>query len=155
MYSFKNGEGFENLEELASLKKQIEEFRLQDKLGKHNFHQNLEKRLEPITDTIKDTSDFLTKTFTETSIKNSKALEKLNEKVLEVMNDKGMIAPYSALSLVNLFKPENKSQFKLIKELSSTDRNDFLIKTSAPVTLYSNMLTFRDSKKSFKLVGIF
>ena len=31
--------------------------------------------------------------------------------------------------------------------------NDFLINTSIPVTLYSNMLTLRDSNKSFKLDG--
>ena len=67
------------------------------------------------------------------------------------MNDKGMIAPYLASSLVNLFKPENKSQFKLTKDLSSTKMNDFKINESIPVTLYSNMLTFRDSNKSFKL----
>ena len=31
--------------------------------------------------------------------------------------------------------------------------NDFLINTSVPVTLDSNMLTFRDNNKSFKLEG--
>ena len=31
--------------------------------------------------------------------------------------------------------------------------NDFLINAGIPVTLYSNMLTFRDSNKSFKLDG--
>ena len=31
--------------------------------------------------------------------------------------------------------------------------NNFLINASIPVTLYSNMLTFRDSIESFKLVG--
>ena len=41
------------------------------------------------------------------------------------MNDKGMIAPYSASSLVNLSKLENKSQFRLIKDLYSTKMNDF------------------------------
>ena len=67
----------------------------------------------------------------------------LNEKNLELMNDKGMIAPYFASSLVKLFKPENKSQFRLMKDLNSTKMNDFLINTSVPVTLYSKMLTFR------------
>ena len=31
--------------------------------------------------------------------------------------------------------------------------NDFLIHGKIPVTLYSNMLTFRDSKSSFKTDG--
>ena len=39
------------------------------------------------------------------------------------MNDKGLIAPYLASSLVRLFTPENKSQFRLIKDPSSTQVN--------------------------------
>ena len=71
------------------------------------------------------------------------------------MNDKGIIAPYLASSLVNLFKQENKSQLRLIKDLNSTNMNDFLIHGKTPVTLYSNMLTFRESNKSFTLEGDF
>ena len=33
------------------------------------------------------------------------------------MYDKGLIAPYLASSLVSLFKPENKSQFRFKKTL--------------------------------------
>ena len=47
-----------------------------------------------MTDAIKRTSENLTNTVTETSINNNKAIENLNEKVLELVNDKGMIAPY-------------------------------------------------------------
>ena len=82
-----------------------------------NFHENRKKVFEPVTDTIENTSENLTKTTTESSIKNNKALELLNKKNLE-LNDKGMIAPYLASSLVNLFKPENKSQFRLIIDLN-------------------------------------
>ena len=64
-----------------------------------------------------------------------------------------MIAPCLASSFVNLFETENKSQSRLIKDLNSTKLNDFLINTSVPVTLYSNMLTFRDTNRSFKLDG--
>ena len=64
-----------------------------------------------------------------------------------------MIAPYLASSLVNLSKPENKSQFRLIKDLNSTKMNDFLIIGCIPVTLFSNMLTFRDNNNSFKMDG--
>ena len=55
-----------------------------------------------------------------------------------------MISPYLASSLVNLFKPENKSQFRSKKYLNSTTMNDFLINEGIPVTLFSNMLLFRD-----------
>ena len=72
---------------------------------------------------------------TETSIKNNKALENLNESVLERMNDKGMMAPCLTSSLVNIFKPENTSQFNLMKDPNSISMNDFLLNTSLPVTL--------------------
>ena len=113
----------------------------------------MKKLYEPFTDTFKDVSENITKTISENSIKNTKAISNLNEKVLELMNDKGMIAPYLAFSLVNVFKPENKSQFRLRKDVNSTKMNDFLIHGNIPVSLYSNMITFRDSNKSFKLDG--
>ena len=69
------------------------------------------------------------------------------------MNDKGVIAPYLAICLVNLFEPENKSQFGLRIDHKSTKMNDFLIHRKIPVTLFSNMITFRDSNKSFRLEG--
>ena len=105
-----------------------------------------------MTDAIKNTSEIVTKILTESSIHNKKPIENLNEKVLELMNVKGMIAPYLASSLVNLFTPENKSQFRLEKDLKSIKMKDFfLINGGIPITLFSNMLTFRD--KSFKLDG--
>ena len=64
-----------------------------------------------------------------------------------------MIAPSLTSSLAHLFKPENKSLFKLLKDSNSIRLNDFLINTSIPVTLNSKMLTFRDGNKSFKLDG--
>ena len=64
-----------------------------------------------------------------------------------------MIAPYLASSLVNLSKPENKSQFRLRKDTNSTKMNDFLKHGGIPVTLFGNMITFRHSNKSFKLEG--
>ena len=70
-----------------------------------------------------------------------------------MIDDKGLIAPYLASSLVNLFKPENKSQFRLKKDLNSTKMNDFLIIDGIPVTAFSNMITFRASNKPFKIDG--
>ena len=69
------------------------------------------------------------------------------------MNDEGMIAPYLAFSLVELFKTENKSQFRLRKDPNSTKMIDFLIHRNIPVTLFSNMISFRDSNKSLRLDG--
>ena len=64
-----------------------------------------------------------------------------------------MIAPILAFSLVNLFTPENKSQFRLLEDHISNRTSDFLINGGIPVTLYSNLLTFGDSNKSFKSDG--
>ena len=75
------------------------------------------------------------------------------KKFLELMNDKGMIAPFLASSLVEIFKSDNKSQFRLREDPDSTKINDILIHGNIPVTIFSNMITFRDSKKTFKLEG--
>ena len=153
LFPIKNREDLEKLKQLATLQNQVKAVKLQDKLEKQNFHENIKKLYEPLTDTIKDVSENITKTLTENSNNNNKAIENLNEKILELMNDSGLIAPYLASSLVNVFKPENKSQFRLKKDLNSTKMNDFLINEGIPVTLVSNMLIFRDSNKSFKLDG--
>ena len=64
-----------------------------------------------------------------------------------------MIAPNLPSSLVNLFKPENKSQFKIFKDPKSIWMQDYMINTSKPVTLYCNMLIFRDTINFFNLDG--
>ena len=65
--------------------------------------------------------------------------------------DKGLIAPYLASSLVEVFKSDNKSQFRLRKDPNSTKMNDFSIHGQIPITLFSNMLTFRETNKTFRL----
>ena len=153
MFPIRNIEDLQNLNEAVSLRNQVKVVRLQDKLGKQNFHENMEEVFEPLTDTFKKTSDNIAKTITENSINNNKAIENLNEKILELMNDKGMIAPYLTTSLVEVFKKDNKSQFRLRKDPNSTKMNDFLIHGNIPVTIFSNMITFRDSNKTFRLEG--
>ena len=153
LFPIKNREDLEKLKELATLQNQVKAVKKQDKLGKQNFHENIKKIYEPLTDTIKDVSEKITKTLKENSNINNKAIENLNEKILELMDDSGLIAPYLAFSLVIVFKPENKSQFSLKKDHNSTKMNEFLINEGIPVTLVSNMLIFRDSNKSLKLDG--
>ena len=113
----------------------------------------MEEVFEPLTDTLQKTSENITRLLQKLLLKTSKAISDLNEKVLELVDEKGLIAAYLALSLVNLFKPENKSQFRLKKDLNSTEMNDFLIHENIPVSLHSNMIIFRNSNKSFKLDG--
>ena len=49
--------------------------------------------------------------------------------------------------------PKNSSQFKLVKDSSSNRVNDLKKHNSIPITLYGNMLTFRDTNKQFELKG--
>ena len=149
LFPIKNREDFEKLNELVSLQNQVKTVRLQDKLGEQNFREDLEEVYEPVTKTIKNVSETISKTLTESSINNNKAIENLNEKVLESMNNKGLIDS----SLIEVLKSDNKGQFKLIKDPNSTKPNDFLINEKVPVTIFNNMLTFRDTNKIFKLEG--
>ena len=45
-------------------------------------------------DVYENTSHHITKTITETSIEKNRVLENLNNKILEKMNDRGIIAFY-------------------------------------------------------------
>ena len=108
LYSIKDRENLQNLEEIVSLESEVKAVRLQDKLAKQKFHEDIRKVFKPVTNTMINTSEILTKTILETYINNNKAIENLNEKILELKNDKGMIASYLASSRGNLFKPEKK-----------------------------------------------
>ena len=153
LFPFRNVEDLQKLNEAISLQNQIQEVRLRNNLGNQNYHEDIHKFFKPMTDELKNTSEKITKTVTENSINNNKVIENLTEKNLEMMNDKGMMTPYLASSPVEVFKSNNKSQFRLRKDPNSTKINDFLIHGEIPVTIFSNMITFRDSNKAFKLEG--
>ena len=153
MFPIKNREDFQKLHESISLQNQVKVVRLKDKLGKQNFHEDMKEGFEPLSNTLKDISENITKSITETSNKNIKAISDLNEKVLEIMDENHLIAPFLDSSIVKLFKFENKSQFRLRKDLGSTKMNDFLIHGNIPVSPQCNMITFGDSNKHFKLDG--
>ena len=119
LYAIKNIEDLQNLNNLVSLESQAKTVRLQDKLGQQNFDEDRKKVFEPVTKSLERTTQDITKTIVETSRNNNKAIENLYEKVLELLNDKSMIAPYLASSLVNLFEPVSKSQINLKKDQNS------------------------------------
>ena len=153
LFSIKNREDLENLEEFASLQNQVKVVRLQDKLGKQNFHEDMKKVFEPVTKSLENTSGNLTKVITETSIKNNLAIENLNDKPSEILNDRGILATYLKSPLSGITNPENTTQFKLVKDHNSNRVNDLLINNTIPNTLYGNILTFRDTGKNFELKG--
>ena len=153
LYSIKNREDLEKLEDLVSLQNQVKVVRLQDKLGEQNFHEDMKKVFEPVTKSIENTSQDITKTITETSLKNNEAIENLNNKLLKIMNDRGILATYLMSPLSKITNPENTTQFKLIKDSTSNRVNDLKINNSIPITLYNKLLTFRDTNKQFELKG--
>ena len=105
----------ENLEEVVSLQNQVKVVRLQDKLGKQNVHENMKKVFEPVTKSLENTSEDITETVTESSVKNNQAVENLNNKLLEIWNDRGIIASYLLCLLAKITNPENSTEFKLVK----------------------------------------
>ena len=153
LYSIKDREDLEDLNEFVSLQDQVKVVRLQDKLGKQNFHEDMKKVFEPVTKPLENTSQDITKTITETSNKNNQAIENLNNKLLEIMNDRGILATYSMSPLSKITNPENSSQFKLVKDSISNRVNGLKINKTIPITLFNNLLTFRDTGKEFELKG--
>ena len=151
LFPIKDREELNKLEELASLQHQVKIVRLQDKLGKQNFHEDMQKLFEPVTKSLENTSENLTKAITESSKENNLALDNINNKLLEIMNDRGILATYLMSPLFKITNPENSCQFKLVKDPNSNRVNDLLMKNKIPITLYGNMLTFRDTNKQFEL----
>ena len=153
LFSIKDREDLEKLEELVSLENQVKVVRIQDKLGKQNFHEDMKKIIEPVTKTIKDVSEEVTKTITETYNNNNKAKENLNNKLLEKLNDRGISASYLMSPLSKTTNLENASHFNLVKDSSSNGVNDLKVNKTIPITLYNNLLTFRDTGKQSELKG--
>ena len=153
LFPIKDREELNKLEELASLQDQVKVVRLQDKLGKQNFHEDMKKVFEPVTKSLESTSENLTKAITESSKENNLALENLSNKLLEVMNDRGILATYLMTPLSKITNPKNTTQFKLVKDANSNRVNDLNINNSIPITLYNNMITFRDTGIEFELKG--
>ena len=109
LYAIKNNDDLENLNELVSLQIQVKAVRLQDKLGKQNFHEDKKKVFETVTKSLENTSENLTKAITGSSIKNNQAIENLNDKLLEIMNDRGILGSCLMSPLSKITNPENTS----------------------------------------------
>ena len=133
-YLIKNVEVLEILNKLISLNNQVDRLRLQDKLGEQYYHQNTKKLLEPLTDTIKNTSQDITKTKTESFIENNEAPENLNNILLETMVDRGIKTSYFLPPLSKKTNPQNTTQFNLVKDHNSNRVKDFLTHNSIPIT---------------------
>ena len=153
LFLLKDRQDLKDLEQLTTLQNRVKVVRLQDKLGKQNFHEGMKKVFEPVTKSLENTSQDITKTITETYIKNNQAIENSNNKLLEIKIDRGILASFLMSPLSKITNPENSSQFKLVKDSNSNRLFDLLKHNSIPITLHNNMLTFRDTNKQFELKG--
>ena len=75
LFPIKNRKELKDLEELVLLKNHVKAVRLLDKHGKQNFHEDMKTVFVPLTKTIKEVSDDVTKTMMITSKGNNLALE--------------------------------------------------------------------------------
>ena len=153
LYSIENVEDLELSNELVSLESQVEAVRLQGKLDKQKFHEDMKKVFEPVTKFIKDISEEITENMTENSNENNKTKENLNNKRPEIMNDRGILASCLTFLLSKSINPEDTSHVKLVKDPSLKRVNSLLIENSIPINLHDNLLTFRDTGKVFELKG--
>ena len=60
-FAINNREDLQNLNELTSLQDQVKAVRLQDKLGKQNFHEDMKNVFEPVTKSLEKTSQDMKK----------------------------------------------------------------------------------------------
>ena len=151
LFSIENIEDLENLNKLVSSENQVKTVRLQDKLGKQNFHEDVKKVFEPLTKSIENVSEEITKTIPEPSNNNNRTLANLNDKLLEIMNDRCIVASYFLSLLSKITNLENISQFNLLKDHKSNRVNDLLIHNTIPINLHDNLVIF--SKEEIELKG--
>ena len=108
LYSIKDREDLEKIEDLVSLQNQVKVVKLQDKLGEQNFHEDMKKVFEPVTKSLENTSEKLANAITDSSIKNNQAIENVNNKLLKIMNDRGILATYLMSPLSKITNPKTK-----------------------------------------------
>ena len=70
LYSITNTDDWEDLNQLASLQNQVIDLRLQDNLGKQNFHDEVKNVFQPVTKTSNETAIAITESIRDTKKNN-------------------------------------------------------------------------------------
>ena len=99
------------LEELDDLQSKVRQIRSVEKLAEQGFQYDIKELSESITNSIKDVSEDVTGTMMESSKENNKTLATSNKKLLEILNDSGLIASYLLSPLSKITNPEKISRF--------------------------------------------
>ena len=95
----------------------------------------MKKVFKLVTKSSKDASQDVTMTTTVNSKENNEALENLNNKLSDVMKDRGVLAFYLLFLWSKITISEHTSQYNLKKETDLKRVNDLLINKTVPVTL--------------------
>ena len=69
------------------------------------------------------------------------------------MNDRGIIVSYLLSPLSKNTNLGNTSHFRLVKASNSNTVNDLLLYNAIPITLYNDLLTFRDTGEECEMKG--
>ena len=121
-------------------------------LGQQGFHYDVKELLEAITNSIKDASEDVTGTMMENSNEN-KALTTWNNKLLKLMNDRGIVASYLLSLFYKITNPEITSQFKLVRDSNSKRVKHSLLHNIIPVILSDIFSIFQDTNEEFESQG--
>ena len=79
----------------------------------------MKKIYVPLAKSIKETWRGITRTMTETSIKNNKTISDSKVKFSEIMNDRRLLATSLLSPLSKITNPNNIIQFKLVTDTDS------------------------------------
>ena len=113
----------------------------------------MKKVFETVLETFKDVSQDEAKIMMESPTDNNKTLSNLNDRHLNIMCYSGIKASYFPSRSSTVTKVDHTSQLNSVKDPDSKSFNDLLMNETIPVTLYDNLLTFRDTDKKLKLEG--
>ena len=149
--SVENRDDLGKLNELGSLQSQVKALRSLDKLGEQNFHEDLVKVFEPVTNSNENFSEVIAKTIVVTSQEKNKAIVCISNKLLEILNVRCPIAYYLLSNLSKIDNTEHTNQDKLVRDPQSSRVNDLLINKTLPVTLCNTLLTIYDTDIKFEL----
>ena len=98
----------EKLNKLVSLQIKEKALGLQDNLWKQEFHDDMKEIFEPVTKSIKDVCENVTKTLMVTSEEHNNTLVNVNSKLLYIVQDRGLLSTY-LLSSLQLLTPNTKA----------------------------------------------
>ena len=151
IYSIRNKDEIEDLNELEDLKSKVKQVRLVENLDKQGFHNDIKQLYEPITKAVTDINQNL---FEETKSK-TKAIEELDDlsvhlKTFQLMNKNGVIDSSFIRPISKFLVPESKSHFRLKDDTDSDDWNDYTMR-GEKFTIYDDKLVFKNSGKIFTL----